>query len=225
MKRVLLSGVAIAALAGSASAADIPRRVEQVRAAPVAYVAPAYNWTGLYAGINGGGGWGWGSLSGPPATGDFDVSGGLVGGTLGYNWQMNQVVFGVETDLDWSNIKGSTGCGTGITCRVSNDWLGTARGRIGFAVDRFMPYVTGGLAFGDVNASATGFRGASDTRTGWTLGGGVEFALAGNWTAKGEYLYVDLGDFNCGRACGATAGPDRVEFRSHIVRAGLNYRF
>jgi outer membrane immunogenic protein len=226
MKRVLLSAVAFAALMGSASAADIPRRVEQVRAAPVAYVTPVYNWSGFYAGINGGFGWGTGSFSGPPASGDFDTSGGLFGGTLGYNWQTNQVVFGVETDLDWSDIKGSAACGGGVTCRVSNDWLGTARGRIGFAMDRVMPYVTGGLAFGKVNAAATGGNpGTSDTRTGWTLGGGVEFALAGNWTAKGEYLYVDLGDFNCGTRCGAPVGPDRVEFRSHIVRAGLNYRF
>jgi outer membrane immunogenic protein len=223
MKRVLLSGVALAALVGSAAAADIPRRVEQVRT-PVAYVAPVYNWSGLYAGINGGYGWGNSSFGGPPATGDFDLSGGLLGGTLGYNWQTNQIVFGVETDLDWSNIKGSTACG-GNTCEVRNNWLGTARGRIGYAMDRFMPYITGGLAFGEVKASAAGFPGASDTRTGWTLGGGVEFALSAPWTAKLEYLYVDLGDFNCGTSCGAPAGPDRVEFRSHIVRAGLNYRF
>lgn len=226
MKRLFLSGAALAALVGSASAADIPRRVEQVRAAPpVAYVAPAYNWTGLYVGINGGGGWGTSSFSGPPRTGDFDTSGGLAGGTLGYNWQTNQVVFGVETDLDWSNIDGSVRCGAGVRCNVTNNWLGTARGRIGYAADRFMPYLTGGLAYGDVEAKATGFRGRSETRAGWTLGGGVEFALPARWTAKLEYLYVDLGDFNCGRACGSPVGPDRVEFRSHIVRAGLNYRF
>lgn len=224
MKRVLLAGVALAALIGSASAADVPRRVEAVRAAPpVAYVVPVYNWTGFYAGINAGGGWGNSSLSGPPSTGDFDTSGGLVGGTLGYNWQSNQIVFGVETDIAWSNIEGSTRCGIG-RCNVANNWLGTARGRIGYAADRFMPYITGGLAYGDVEASATGFRGRTDTRAGWTLGGGVEFALSAPWTAKLEYLYVDLGEFNCGSACGA-APPDRVEFKSHIVRAGLNYRF
>jgi outer membrane immunogenic protein len=225
MKRVLLSGVALAALVGSASAADIPRRVQPVRAAaPVAYVAPIYNWTGFYAGINGGGGWGTSSFSGPPRTGDFDTSGGLFGGTLGYNWQTNQVVFGVETDFDWSNIEGSVRCAPGVRCNVTNNWLGTTRGRIGYAMDRLMPYVTGGVAYGEVEANATGFRGRSDMRAGWTLGGGIEFALSAPWTAKLEYLYVDLGDFACGRACGGAA-PDNVEFRSHIVRAGLNYRF
>ena len=224
MKRVLLAGVALATLVGSASAADIPRRVAPVAAAPVAYVTPVYNWTGFYAGINGGYGWGKGSLSGPPPTGDLSGNGGLVGGTLGYNWQTNQVVWGVEGDINWTNIKADGRCGAGKRCEISNDWLGTARGRIGYAFDRWMPYVTGGLAVGDVSASVTGNPGASDTRVGWTLGGGAEFALNGPWTAKLEYLYVDLGDFSCRTACG-TAGPDNVEFKSHIVRAGLNYRF
>jgi len=226
MKRVLLAGVALAALMGSASAADIPRRVvERPVAAPVPHVM-AYNWTGFYAGLNAGWGWGTGSLSGPPPTGDMEGNGGLIGGTLGYNWQMNQVVFGVETDLAWSGIEANRRCGVGggLRCEVNNDWLGTARGRIGLAMDRFMPYVAGGLAYGDVNASVTGLRGASETQVGWTLGGGVEFAINGPWTAKLEYLYVDLGDFNCGTRCG-TAGPDKVEYNSHIVRAGLNYKF
>jgi outer membrane immunogenic protein len=223
MKRVLLSGVALLTLVGSAAAADIPRRVERA-APPVPYVAPMYNWTGFYVGINGGGGFGTGSLSGRPSTGDFDTSGGLVGGTAGYNWQSNQIVWGLETDIDWSNIEGSRTCRGGLHCEVRNEWLGTVRGRVGYAMDRWMPYVTGGLAYGDVNARVTGFPGRSDTRTGWTVGGGVEFALWAPWTAKVEYLYVDLGDFACGRSCGAAA-PDNVEFRSHIVRAGLNYRF
>jgi outer membrane immunogenic protein len=225
MKRVLLSGVALAALVGSAAAADIPRRVERQVTAPVPYVAAAYNWTGFYAGINGGWGWGTGSLSGPPSTGDIDGNGGLIGGTIGYNWQNGQIVWGVEADIDWSGIETDNHrCGVGVRCSVSNDWLGTARGRVGLAMDRWMPYITGGVAFGDVSANVTGFRGRSDTRAGWTLGAGVEYAFAAPWTAKLEYLYVDLGDFPCGRACGA-AGPDNIEFRSHIVRAGLNYRF
>lgn len=223
MKRVLLSGVALAALVGSASAADIPRRVERA-AAPVPHVAAVYNWTGFYAGINAGWGWGTGSLSGPPPSGDLEGSGGVIGGTLGYNWQNNQFVFGIETDLAWSGIETDSGCGGGLTCNVSNDWLGTVRGRVGLAMDRFMPYVTGGLAYGDVSASVTGTPGASETQFGWTLGAGVEYAINGPWTAKLEYLYVDLGDFACGTRCG-TGGPDNVEFQSHIVRAGLNYRF
>jgi outer membrane immunogenic protein len=223
MKRLLLAGVALAALVGSASAADLPRRAP-VAAPPVPYVAQAYNWSGFYVGINGGYGWGKGSLSGPPPTGDLSGNGGLVGGTMGYNWQTNQIVWGVEGDIDWSNIDANGNCGAGTNCRIRNDWLGTARGRIGYAMDRFMPYITGGLAVGEVKANVTGNPGASDTRVGWTLGGGLEVALNGPWTAKLEYLYVDLGDFSCGTRCG-TAGPDNVAFKSNIVRAGLNYRF
>ena len=223
MKRVFLSGVALAALVGSAVAADIPRRVERA-APPVPYMAPVYNWTGFYAGINGGWGWGTGSMDGSPSTGDLKGSGGLVGGTLGYNWQNGQVVWGLETDLDWSGVKGDDNCSRGTHCEVKNDWLGTARVRLGWAADRWMPYVTGGLAFGDVKADVTGSRGASDTQLGWTVGAGVEVALTQPWTAKLEYLYVDLGDFNCGSRCGG-GSPDKVEFHSHIVRAGLNYRF
>jgi outer membrane immunogenic protein len=216
MKRVFLSGVALAALVGSASAADIPRRmaVERQVTAPVAYVAPAYNWTGFYVGLNAG--WGWAA--------DGDGSGGLIGGTLGYNWQMNQVVFGVETDIAWSGIDTDQRCRGGARgCEVNNDWLGTARGRIGLAMDRFMPYIAGGLAYGDVDARVRGFPGRSDTQAGWTLGAGVEFALSAPWTAKLEYLYVDLGDVGCGRRCGP--GTGNLDFNAHIVRAGVNYRF
>ena len=222
MKRALLSGVALAALVGSAVAADIPRRVERA-APPIPYIA-AYNWTGFYAGINGGWGWGTGSMSGSTATGDLQGSGGLIGGTLGYNWQSGQVVWGLETDLDWSGIKGSGNCRGTPNCEVKNDWLGTTRLRLGWANDRWMPYLTGGVAYGDVKANVNGFPGGSETRVGWTAGGGVEFAISQPWTAKVEYLYVDLGDFNCGTKCGGTS-PDNVNFRSHIVRAGLNYRF
>jgi outer membrane immunogenic protein len=220
MKRVLFAGVGLVALAlaGTAGAADLPRRVAQPAAAPV-YMPVAYNWTGFYAGIAGG--WGFGKSSWSNAavsTGDFDVDGGLVGGTLGYNWQNGPTVFGIETDLSWSDISGSTRASCLGRCETSNGWLGTTRGRLGYAVDRWMPFVSGGVAYGDIKTSTT-----SDTSVGWTVGAGVEFALPGTWTAKGEYLYVDLGDVNCSAAsCGA---PAKVDFTTHIVRAGLNYRF
>jgi opacity protein-like surface antigen len=87
-----------------------------------------------------------------------------------------------------------------------------------------MPYITGGAAFGNIQANIPGLPGASTTNAGWTIGGGVEVALVGNWTAKAEYLYVDLGRFDCGTNCGAIP-PDNVNFRANIVRGGLNYRF
>ena len=221
MKRVLFAGVGLVALslAGTAGAADLPRRVAQPAAAAPVYMPLAYNWSGFYAGIAGG--WGFGNSSwsnSAISTGDFDVSGGLIGGTLGYNWQNGAAVFGVETDLSWSDINGSTRAACLGRCETSNDWLGTTRGRLGYAVDRWMPFITGGIAYGDIEASST-----SDTNVGWTVGAGAEFALPGNWTAKGEYLYVDLGDVNCRAAiCGA---PAKVDFTTHVVRAGLNYRF
>ena len=230
MKRVLFASIGLVSLAvaGTAGAADLPRRgvAAPVRAPAAVYMPAAYNWSGFYAGIVGG--WGFGNSSwndGLASTGDFDISGGLVGGTLGYNWQTGVAVFGVETDLAWSDIKGSTNTNCVVPCRTSNSWLGTTRARLGYAADRWMPFVSGGAAYGDIKASIPGFTGSSDTNIGWTVGGGVEFALAGNWTAKGEYLYVDLGDVNCGIAGCGGAGPTKVDFTSHIVRAGLNYRF
>jgi outer membrane immunogenic protein len=217
MKKILLATAGILAIGiGSASAADIQRRQAMPEKAPV--YTPVYNWTGPYIGTNGGGGWGRSEFTGPFATGgSFDMSGGLVGGTLGYNWQMGNIVFGLEGDGDWSGIKGSTLCG-GTTCETRNDWLATARGRLGYAFDRFMPYVTGGAAFGNIKTSVAGIGSADDTRTGWTVGGGVEYGLGGPWTIKAEYLHVDLGDG--GSVLGSTA-----DFRTDIVRAGLNYRF
>jgi outer membrane immunogenic protein len=226
MKRVFLCGVAMAALiglVGSAGAADIVRRPPPTKA-PVTYVPPVYNWSGPYAGLYGGGGWGSAEIEGTPGTGSFDASGGLFGGTLGYNWQAGQIVYGLETDIGWSGIDGNATCGA-LSCSVKNSWLGTTRGRLGYAMDRWMPYLTGGAAYGEVKANATGLPGASSTRAGWTLGGGVEFALSGPWTAKVEYLYADLGKFNCGASCGVTTGSGDVKFRSNILRAGLNYRF
>jgi outer membrane immunogenic protein len=227
MKRLVLAGVAALStvtMMGAATAADIARRQAMPMKAP-AYYAP-YNWTGFYVGINGGGGWGRSDWSGPlGSTDSFDLSGGLVGGTIGYNWQMGQWVFGLEGDLDWTNIRGSTSSGicAGTSCETRNDWLGTARARFGYAFDRIMPYVTGGLAFGNVKTELAGVGSSDETQAGWTLGGGAEFAIAGPWTAKVEYLYVDLGKGSCDVAvCGVATDAD---FTTNIVRAGVNYRF
>lgn len=223
MKKVLLASVGLLALGiASASAADLGRRMPTQ--APV-YAPPPYNWTGFYVGINGGGAFGHSSLSNVFGTQGFNVDGGLVGGTLGYNYQVGQAVFGVEGDIDWADISGnsSTGVCAGVTCSTKNDWLGTVRGRLGYAFDRFMPYVTGGGAFGNIKTSITGFPGQDTSKAGWTVGGGLEAAINGPWTAKIEYLYVDLGRDTCGAAnCGVSTTND---FHTNVVRAGLNYRF
>ena len=216
MKKFLLASVGLVAIGTiAASAADIPRRAAPPKQPVVA--APLFTWTGAYVGINGGYGWGRSNFSAPFTTGSFDVSGGLVGGTLGYNYQLGQTVFGIEGDMDWSGIDGSAACGA-TTCQTRNNWLSTVRGRMGYSFDRFMPYVTGGLAIGDIETNIAGIGGGRDTQVGWTVGGGVEAALDGPWTAKLEYLYVDLG------RGGTVLGSD-AEFKSHVVRAGVNYRF
>ena len=227
MKRVVLAGMgALAAMSmlGAANAADLGRRHAMPTKAP-AYVAPYYNWTGFYAGINGGGGFGSSEWTSPAGTAKADTSGGLVGGTLGYNYQMGRWVFGLEGDIDYSTIKGdtSTGICVGGICETKNSWLGTARGRIGYAFNRVLPYVTAGGAFGDVKMTPAGLGSETDTQAGWTAGGGVEVGVSGPWTAKVEYLYVDLGKANCSVAtCGASTD---VDFTANVVRAGINYRF
>jgi outer membrane immunogenic protein len=224
MKNTFVSALAFAALMGSASAADLTRRAAPA-AAPV-YMPVAYNWTGFYGGINVGYGWGNGSFDRL----DVGPSGGLLGGTLGYNWQNGQVVWGLETDLQWSNIEASGRCLRGRSCEINSDWFGTARGRLGFAAwDRWMPYITGGLAYGNVGANVSGIGGRSETNAGWTLGAGIEYAWSGGWTGKVEYLFVDLGDFDCGvRDCGGRPNgglANKVDYQASILRVGANFRF
>lgn len=224
MRKVLSVSVAILAL-GSAPvlAADMPAR-PPVAKAPVVAPAPLFNWSGFYYGINAGYAWGTSShVGGGANSGDFDADGWLLGGTIGANWQNGPWVFGVEGDLAWANAdgRGGSAAACGIACSTELNWFGTARVRAGYAVDTYLFYVTGGAAFADVDASQPG-GGGGDTRIGWTVGGGVEAAISPNWTAKLEYLYADLGDKNT-YSVGAT--PFNVDYRSHIVRVGLNYKF
>ena len=221
MKRSILAAIGLFAFAAAlpASAADLPR-------GNVPYKAPAYvaqyNWTGFYLGINGGGSWGDSDWTGFAV--NNSPSGGMVGGTVGYNWQGagSPWVFGLEGDIDWANLSDTVAC-AGLNCQTKTNRFGTVRGRVGYAWDRFLPYFTGGVAFGDVEASRTGFAGSSDTNVGWTVGAGIEGVLAGNWTAKLEYLYADLGDTTCSAvACGTATN---VDLQVNIVRAGVNYRF
>ncbi len=232
MKKLLLASVgmcvgvgALALAFTTANAADIVRRRPPPPPQPV-MVAPPYNWTGFYVGVNGGGGFGHGDINNAFGSNGVSVTGGMVGGTLGYNYQFpGNFVIGLEGDGDWSGLKGSSNgaaCPTG-NCTVRNDWLATVRGRVGYAFGRFLPYVTGGAAFGNVKLTPAGFPGDSDTKTGWTVGGGIEAAISGPWTAKLEYLYVDLGQATCGATnCGVSTTTD---YHTNIVRVGLNYRF
>jgi outer membrane immunogenic protein len=216
-----MAALSLLAASYSAQAADIPRPVYKGVRSIVAY----YNWTGFYVGINGGYGWGDSDWTVPAVSNS--PKGALIGGTVGFNYQIGSFVWGLEGDYDWADIKDSTACGA-FSCETKNSWLATARGRVGYAFDRWLPYFTGGAAFGKVEANSTNpaAPGASDTRTGWTVGGGLEYAFLGNWSAKIEYLYVDLGSFDCNAACsGAAAVGSTVDFKTNIIRAGLNYKF
>jgi outer membrane immunogenic protein len=223
IKSIAAGCFAIGALMSAQCAAAADLSVAPLYKAPPPAMAPAYNWSGFYLGVNGGGGWGHSNWD-TSAT-RINTSGGMVGGTAGYNWQIGSAVLGVEGDIDWANLKGtntSTLCPLG--CSTSDTWLSTVRGRAGYAFGGVLPYVTGGLAVGDIRAATPGFAGASNTSAGWTAGGGIEFALPGNWSAKAEYLYVDLGKFNCGTACNGLP-TDNVSMHDNVVRAGVNYRF
>lgn len=229
LKRALLGVSALALLAGSASAADLSTRYP-VKAAVIP--APMFSWTGFYIGANVGYGWGSNSFNynaGPISYGyDVGSSDGFFGGLqAGYNFQFaNNVVVGVEADLDFADMSsdnllvGGPLSGFGTSSKVDN--FGAIRGRLGYAVDRFLPYFTGGAAW--ANTSFTGPWGVSndDTRWGWTIGGGAEYALTNNWTIKAEYLYLDLGDKSIDYAGGTSASSGLT---MNTVKAGVNYKF
>ncbi|MDW6023269.1 porin family protein [Mesorhizobium sp. BAC0120] len=212
--------------------------------------APAFTWSGLYLGVNGG--YGGGTFEHPfsitdPATAttlaagslDLDSSGFLGGVQIGYNFQHDRFVYGIEADIQGANVDGTVSAdinsgGFGISAEAGTkvDWFGTVRGRIGYAaLDNFLLYGTGGLAYGHVKSfakvDALGFdESRSHTNTGWTLGGGVEYALTDHFTVKTEYLFTDLGKSTLfdGDLLGAHATLENdVSF--HTVRIGLNYKF
>lgn len=274
MMRMLIAGAFALVAGGQAFAADVPPPVAPV---PPATYVPRFiqSWGGYYIGINAGYGFGssnWTDPNNPgntliggtttpgTSTGDFNTSGFLLGGTLGLNYQINALVFGVEGDFNWSTMKGSVTPANGFcnlavsatavasTCETKADWLGTARLRFGYAIDRVLVYGTGGAAFGNVQAGLTGSGQAgaspaggsfqSTASFGWTVGAGIEVAFLENWTAKVEYLFVDLGNsapcnvqLSCGidgvtaTGTGLTPANDTVKFTANLVRFGVNYKF
>lgn len=181
---------------------------------------PTYNWSGLYIGINGGGGWGHERLTSNAGNHySYSIDGGLIGGTVGFNLQSGFWVAGLEGDVDWSNINGSGACAA-QTCDTDVDWLGTARVRLGAAMGNFVVFGTGGLSFGGVGGTVSAPGGAdTQTHVGWTAGAGVEAGVFDRFSVKAEWLYVDLGD----RLYRIGSG---VEFRevANLFRVGVNWR-
>jgi len=217
MKKYLLASVAALGLvaAGAASAADLPSRKGPV-AAPV-YMPPAFTWTGFYVGANAGYGWGNVNANGFANVGDLD--GFVGGGQVGYNYQMGQFVVGAEADFQGADL--SSGSNLGLV-NVKTEYFGTVRARVGVAFDRFMPYITGGWAYGNVKTSipALGFSSDRTHTGGYAVGGGLEYAFTNNLIAGVEYLYVDLGEKNILGAAGTKVGTD-----FSVVRARLSYKF
>jgi outer membrane immunogenic protein len=235
IRKLLLSSVALASLSGAALAADLPSRMPP----PMLPPPPIWSWSGFYVGINGGYGgdrFNYAVPGGLLATTSLTSSGFLGGGQIGYNWQFpaSQFVIGVETDFQGSSIRADTSSfvpgfgafGTGTKL----DWFGTARGRLGYAFGQFMPYVTGGFAYGSVRNFAFDPTGVSNfsargTHTGWTAGAGLEYAITHNLTFKTEYLYMDLGRTAYTDTGVAGTFTNGVKVTNHLVRAGLNYKF
>jgi len=242
MNRYMSSCVAIAALiAGgtSALAADLPSRTV-VPVAPV--VVPIFTWTGFYGGLNAGYGWNVNdNRYYDPNTGlvqKEDSDGGFVGGgQIGYNYQLGQFVGGIEADVQYADL--SAGSETYLN-EPSNghrgkgtDWFGTVRARLGFALDRALVYGTGGFAFGGRDKEdnyyddyyTNFYDDGDDISTGWTLGGGIEYAFTDNLTAKVEGLYINLGREKNSYWYTVPNYEKRTDNEFGVVRAGVNYKF
>jgi outer membrane immunogenic protein len=219
---ILAAGACALAFATSSPlhAADMPRE-------RYSEPAPSYfSWSGFYLGLYGGYGWGQSDWNSSLVTASLSPAGGLFGGTVGFNMQNWGLVFGLEGDLAGNWMRDANSSGTGICalpgCAIQTSWFGTARGRVGYAFDRALFYVTAGGAFGDVQMQTGGATAAAD-RVGWTAGVGLEYGILGPWSAKIEYLYADLGTATCGAAtCGINT---TASFKTSIVRLGVNYRF
>jgi outer membrane immunogenic protein len=266
MNRIVIGAAAVSLLATGAMAADLaPKPI--VKAPPM--VAAVYQWTGFYVGGNIGYGWGRSrddsTLTNGLATVLFassdraNMDGVIGGGQIGYNWQRQNWVWGLEADIQGSGQKGSRGftCPIGVctpltlgglapaagpAVPVALDqkltWFGTVRGRVGIlASPTVLLYATGGLAYGDVKTTesigaAAAVFSDTDLRVGYTAGAGVEGVISGNWTAKLEYLWVDLGRNKGSFATvvpalggGTLSSNYNSRITDNILRVGVNYRF
>lgn len=242
MKNLLLATTFLIASVGVAAAADAV--IEEVP------VAVRYDWTGAYVGGHVGYAWAntnvteldnYGFSQFGDTEFDFD-SDGIIGGVhAGYNWQTGRFVYGFEADIAASDVDNTVDNtmlpASGESFSTNIDWFGTFRGRLGYAADRFLPYVTGGIAFGDIESSYNdplenfpfpggNFAVASDVVFGWTLGAGAEYALTENWILRAEYLYVDLEDSR-GTLTNSFGDMFRYDFDNdlHVVRVGASYKF
>jgi outer membrane immunogenic protein len=233
---IALGGAATVAFTTCSVAADLGPYAPPPAApgyGPAAYTP--FTWSGFYLGVQAGYGWGTTDATSRPLTGgpttafSYDTSGFLGGMHAGFNWQTGNFVLGVETDIEGAGIDGS-GLGTFGGGHITNiDWLGSFRGRVGIASGSALFYLTGGLAYGGVTIEQTAgagfapFVSNSDWRTGWTLGGGIEYAFNRNMSMRLEYRYTDLGNATFSNT--ANNVFDSSDVTQSAVRAGLSFRF
>jgi outer membrane immunogenic protein len=214
-------------------------------------VAPAYDWSGFYLGLNGGGAsshdcYTITSVAGAPVAaaseGCHDATGGLVGGQLGYRWQSARWVFGVEAQGDWADLKGSNASATAVIPYINQtkvDAIGLFTGQVGYAWDNILVYVKGGAAVTDnkyssifsvtnaFGAAGTTFNSASDTRWGGTIGAGFEYGFAPNWSVGVEYDHLFMGNpsITFPATSIAVGRSDNISQDVDMATVRLNYRF
>ena len=238
MKNGLCASTAVLVLV-LASALLTPASAADLSIAPIykAPPAPVATWTGSYIGVSGGGAWGSAvvrnNTTGFDQTPRFDLSGGLVGVTAGFNVQNGPFVAGLEADTSFVSKSGSAvdfPPNGAFSNEVKEQWLSTFRGRVGYGQANWMIYATAGGAVASVENNLVGPAGAISDKQwhwGWTAGGGVEVKLSQDWTAKVEYLYVGLQDksyFNPAPSASFPAGQQGARLDDHIVRVGVNYK-
>lgn len=213
MTRGLAALIAAFCFAGTASAADLGRMPVK---AP-AMVAPVNTFAGFYVGAHLGYGWG--------ARDDSDTDGFIGGGQLGYNWQIQNWVLGLEGQFSGSAMDGRSAV-PGASIATDINWLGSVTGKLGYAVSPVaLLYAKGGFAFADYDYAATALGSTSTvgkTRTGWTAGGGLEWAFAPSWSAMVEYQYYDFGSDTF---TFTNLGPVDLDSSIHALKVGVNYRF
>jgi outer membrane immunogenic protein len=227
MKKLLVAGIAAAAFCGApAFAADMP-----VKAPPLA--AP-FNWAGFYVGAYVGGVWGTTHVRRLDSLTTFtpidaDPSGVGLGGLVGYNFQNGRTVFGLEGDAGWLNAKGTDNHLAGGTFPVKVDFEGRVRGRIGYAIDRMLPFIAGGVSFGDervtlaFTAPPRPGTPISEMHPGWNIGGGLDYAFQNNLIGRIEYIYDAFSNsvYGFSAASGGTWADRRIKFDTNTVRAAL----
>jgi outer membrane immunogenic protein len=224
MNKVLIAAIGGGAIcfASLAQASDLPFGVT-----PGNYDYPAaFTWTGFYAGINAGGGFGSFTDGGQFYFGS-GPSGGLIGGTAGYNYQSGNLMVGVEGDFDWANISSNATITPTLSSSGEVQSIATVRARFGYAADRFVLYGTGGYAGGDIRGTLTNLRAtavADQTfwANGYAFGAGAEYAITPHIIAKAEYIFASLGS---NTFFSYTPNITNAGANVNLLRAGLNYKF